>query len=118
MNSGITISVFAALVCLFAVSLPAKETSAETSGKALFTEFCAPCHRDGGNILNPKKTLHKKDREANGIKTRDDIIAKMRNPGPFPTHPQEWAGMRMFDQQTISDENAKKIADYILKTFQ
>ncbi len=117
MNLCATISVSAALLCLFAVSVPAKETSDEVSGGMLFKMYCASCHPDGGNILNPKKTLHEKDREANNIKTADDIIRKMRNPGPFPEHPQEWAGMRMFDQKTISDHDARKIADYILKTF-
>ncbi len=112
-----TISTAAALIFLFAVSLPAKGTSEETSAEALFKEHCASCHPDGGNILNPKKTLHEKDREANNIRTADDIVRKMRNPGPFPDHPQEWAGMRMFDQRTISDDDARKIADYILKTF-
>ncbi len=112
-----TISTAAALIFLFAVSLPAKGTSEETSGEALFKEHCASCHPDGGNILNPNKTLHEKDREANNIRTVDDIVRKMRNPGPFPDHPQEWAGMRMFDQKTISDDDARKIADYILKTF-
>lgn len=117
MKLGVTISTAAALIFLFTVSLPAKETLEEASGESLFREHCSSCHPDGGNILNPRKTLHKKDREENGIRTADDIVKKMRNPGPFPTHPQEWAGMRMFDQKTISDDNARKIADYILMTF-
>jgi hypothetical protein len=48
----------------------------------------------------------------------EDIVKKMRNPGPAPTHPQKWAGMTMFDAAKISDDEALKIADYILKTFQ
>ncbi len=72
---------------------------------------------NGGNIVNPKKTLHRKDLDANNIKTAGDIVKKMRNPGPYPTHPQEWGGMRMFDQRTISDDDALKIANYILETF-
>jgi hypothetical protein len=64
-----------------------------------------------------KKTLSKKDREANNILTAADIIAKMRNPGPAPTHPQEWSGMKMFDKYKISDNEAQKIAEYILTTF-
>jgi hypothetical protein len=38
--------------------------------------------------------------------------------GPAPTHPQKWAGMTMFDAAKISNDEALKIADYILKTFQ
>jgi hypothetical protein len=44
-------------------------------------------------------------------------VRVIRNPGPVPTHPQEWAGMTMFDEKKISNEDALKIADYILKTF-
>ncbi|HTZ18743.1 MAG TPA: c-type cytochrome [Dissulfurispiraceae bacterium] len=78
------------------------------SGKAEFQEHCSVCHPDGGNIVNPAKTLHKKDLDANGVKKVSDIVAKMRNPGP---------GMTQFDKKTISDKEAKAIAEYILKTF-
>jgi cytochrome c6 len=83
-------------------------SGAEQTGEALFKQNCAICHVDGGNIVNPQKPLHKKEREANGVKTAGDIIKKMRNPGP---------GMTMFDKKTISDKDAHKIAEYILKTF-
>lgn len=83
-------------------------SAVEKSGEALFKQHCAPCHIDGGNIVNPKKTLHKIDREANNIKTAQDIIRTMRNPGP---------GMTKFDEQTIPSGEAKILAEYILKTF-
>ena len=73
-----------------------------------FQEHCAECHAGGGNIINAKKTLHKKDREANGVKTAKEIIGTMRKPGP---------GMTKFDKKTVSDKEAKAIADYIIKTF-
>jgi cytochrome c6 len=85
-----------------------KAVGAEQTGEALFKQNCSICHVDGGNIVNPQKPLHKKEREANGVKTAGDIIKKMRNPGP---------GMTMFDKKTISDKDAHKIAEYILKTF-
>ena len=78
------------------------------NGEALFKQHCSVCHPDGGNIVNPQKTLHKKDREANGVKTTSDIVNKMRNPGP---------GMTQFDEKTVPDKYAKEIAGYILKTF-
>jgi cytochrome c6 len=78
------------------------------TGKELFEKHCAVCHPDGGNIVNPEYTLHKKDREKHGVKTVKDIIDKMRNPGP---------GMNQFDKKMIPDDQAKKIAEYILKTF-
>jgi cytochrome c6 len=79
-----------------------------TSGEDLFKLHCAACHADGGNMINPKKTLKKADREANGVKSARQIIDLMRKPGP---------GMTTFDAKTIPDKDAKVIADYILKTF-
>jgi cytochrome c6 len=80
----------------------------ESTGAKLFQQSCAACHPDGGNIIKPALTLHKKDRDAHGVKTTQNIIGKMRNPGP---------GMTRFDAKTISDKDAKEIAEYILKTF-
>lgn len=111
------VSVLVALVCLVATPLFVRGAAAEESGESLFKEHCAVCHPNGDNIVNPKKTLHKKDLDANNIKTAEDIVKKIRNPGPLPTHPQDWAGMKRFDQRTIPDENAMKIAEYVLKTF-
>jgi len=80
----------------------------ESKGAKLFQQNCAACHPDGGNIINPAFTLHKKDRDAHGVKTAKNIVGKMRNPGP---------GMTRFDTKTISDKDAKEIAEYILKAF-
>jgi cytochrome c6 len=80
----------------------------ESKGAKLFQQHCAACHPDGGNIVKPAFTLHKKDRDAHGVKTAGDIVGKMRNPGP---------GMTRFDAKTISDTDAKEIAEHIQKTF-
>lgn len=91
------------------------ETAAKTAsddsgeGEALFKKYCAICHPDGGNIINSKKTLRKKDLDANNLKTAEDIVENMRNPGP---------GMTKFPEEKISNEDATKIAEYILKAFQ
>ncbi len=77
-------------------------------GKKEFEAHCAACHKDGGNIINPAKTLKRSDREANGVKSAKDIMKLMRNPGP---------GMTKFDKKTIPDNEAKAIADYVIKTF-
>jgi len=82
--------------------------AADPSGEALFKQHCAVCHVNGGNIINPQKTLSKKDRMANNVKSAEDILKKVRNPGP---------GMTQFDKKTLSDKDARKIAEYILKTF-
>ena len=100
----LAISAVSILYAVVAVS----DAGTGKSGEALFKEHCAVCHPDGSNIVNPKKTLHKKDREANNIRTVSDIVSVMRKPGP---------GMSAFDPRTIPDHEAGEIAEYILKTF-
>ncbi|NJD92144.1 MAG: c-type cytochrome [Geobacter sp.] len=78
------------------------------SGEELFKQHCSVCHPDGGNIIKPNRTLHKKALAKEGIKDSKGIVKIMRNPE---------AGMTKFDAKTISDKDAKAIADYILKTF-
>ena len=107
MKRAISVAVFLSAICAAAVIGPG-QAAAGSSGEALFKQHCAVCHPDGGNIINPQKTLHKKDRDANTIKTAADIVHTMRNPG---------LGMTKFDEKTILDKDAKEIAEYILKTF-
>ncbi len=80
----------------------------QNNGEAEFKENCAECHVEGGNIVNSNKTLSEKDRNINGIKTVKDIVLLMRNPGE---------GMTRFDEKTISEGDAEKIAEYIITTF-
>lgn len=114
--------IFVILICfIFVISLVACEKTKEQagtaeqakqgetkSGEALFKQYCSICHPDGGNNVNPQKPLHKKEREANGVKTASDIVGKMRNPGP---------GMTIFDEKTIPNKDAQAIAEYVLNTF-
>jgi len=95
-------------VCLLVTAGFSKETAMVKAGEELFKKNCSVCHPDGDNIVNPRKTLHKKDLDANGVKSSADIIKKMRNPGP---------GMTKFDETMIADREAKEIAAYIIKTF-
>jgi cytochrome c6 len=78
------------------------------SGDEIFAQHCAGCHPEGGNTVNPRRTLHKKDLEADNIKTPGDIVSRMRNPG---------VGMPRFERNVITDRDAEKIAQYILSTF-
>jgi len=101
--------------CLFAVAALAttgmaseKKAHKEGKGEKLFETHCASCHADGGNIINPAKTLKKASLAANGIKSWKDIVAKMRNPGP---------GMNKFEKKDLSDKDARAIAEYVLKEF-
>lgn len=77
-------------------------------GGDLFNQHCVTCHADGGNIINPAKTIGKATLKANGITDWKGIVKVMRNPGP---------GMTKFDVKSVSDKDAKLIAEYILKTF-
>jgi cytochrome c6 len=109
MKKGMITTVVMMAVCMFAATGFADTKKGEKiDGAKEFKEHCAVCHPDGKNNDNPKKTLAKKDREANGVKTAKDIIHNVRNPGP---------GMTKFDKKTISDKEARAIADYIIKTF-
>ena len=107
MKRIVMLSVVVVAVLALAVAGIAKETD-KKSGEELFKQHCAACHSDGKNIINPKKTLNKKDMEANKVKSAEDIVKLMRSPGP---------GMVKFDDKTISEKDAKAIAEYILKTF-
>jgi len=82
--------------------------SPKIDGKALFEKHCAVCHKDGGNIINPKKTLKSSDLKANGITSAGDIVKVMREPGP---------GMSKFDKTAVPDDEAKAIAEYIMGAF-
>jgi cytochrome c6 len=95
-------------VSLFVMTGFADETQKETRGESAFNEYCMACHPGGNNIFNPAKTLHKNVLDANNIKTPGDIIKIMRNPGPQ---------MTAFDKDTIPDNVAKEIAEYILQNL-
>jgi cytochrome c6 len=95
-------------VCLLAMTGLANATQQEHPGAAAFREYCLVCHPGGSNIFDPVKSLHRKDMEANNIKTPEDIIRTIRNPGPRMTR---------FDENTIPDRVAKDIAEYILENF-
>lgn len=94
------------LSAFFLAMIPmAKSVQAAATGEELFMQHCNVCHPSGGNIIKPKETLRKGEREVNTV---DEIVGKMRNPGP---------GMSKFDTNILPDSNAKAIAEYILKTF-
>ncbi len=77
-------------------------------GEEVFRQRCAACHRGGGNILNPQKTLSKADREAQGLKTVDDLVRYMRKPG---------RGMPVFSEVSLPESDARAVAEFIQKTF-
>ena len=108
MKKALFVSILAGSLISFGAACYAEKDVKEGAGEGLFKKHCAVCHPDGGNIVNPKFGLHKKDREANNIAKPGDIVNKMRNPGP---------GMPAFDKNSIADKDAEAIAAYILETF-
>lgn len=97
MKNGIIL----ATLVLATAMLTSVASAAPAAGEAIFKAKCASCHPDGGNIINPKETLK-------GIKDAKKITAKIRKGG---------GGMTAFDAKTVSDADAKAVADYIIKTF-
>lgn len=98
-----------AFVCSLTVSgVSAKEASKGSRGEKLFMKHCSKCHPDGGNVVTVTKSLNPKDREANNVKTEEDIVRLMRKPGP---------GMVKFGAKVISEKDAKAVAEYIMMTF-
>jgi cytochrome c6 len=106
MGKLVVLAVAASMALPAAVLYGAEKT--ESKGAKLFQQHCSSCHPAGGNIIKPAMTLHKKDREAHGVKTAKDIVGLMRNPKP---------GMTKFDSKTIPDKDAMEIAEYILATY-
>jgi cytochrome c6 len=101
----IVVPTLALMIFSVAAPLPAAE---QADGAAVFKGRCASCHANGGNIIRKDKTLSKKDLEANNIRSEEDILRLIRNPGP---------AMPKYDQKMLSDEDARAVARYILETF-
>jgi len=59
-------------------------------------------------VLRPVKNLSRSVRERNGIKTADDIVQLMRKPG---------ADMTVYNEKILSDEEVRKIAEYVVEAF-
>ncbi len=77
-------------------------------GKELFARHCSGCHYEGGNSVNRSKPLHRLFRHANGLRTEQDLVDKIRRGGQ---------GMPAYRPDRISDPEARAIAEYIVKTF-
>lgn len=90
-----------------AASTPSTQ-GASPDGEALFRQYCAACHPDGGNVSDPKRTLYGSALKKNHIATPEDIVRIMRKP---------LSRMIRFDPSTLSDRDARAIAEYVLKTF-
>ena len=86
---------------VLSVGLMSGSVFAANSGEAIFKAKCASCHPDGGNVIKADKTIK-------GMKSSKKIVSQIRKGG---------TGMPAFDAKSISDADAKLLADYIIKTF-
>jgi cytochrome c6 len=77
-------------------------------GEALFRQYCASCHPDGGNVSDPERTLYGSVLKKKQITTPDHVVRVMRRP---------LSRMIRFDAATLPDREARAIAEYVLKTF-
>jgi cytochrome c6 len=87
---------------------PAAPIEQVKTGEALFKQYCAVCHPNGGNSMKPELSLHGNAMAAHNITKPEDIVKLMRHPGP---------GMTKFDEATIPDKDAIAIAQYIQDAF-
>jgi cytochrome c6 len=86
---------------------PAGNVPAKT-GEELFRQYCATCHPEGGNVSDPGKNLRRSTLRANHLTRPEEIVRVMRHP---------LSRMITFDSSTISDQDARAIAEYVLATF-
>ena len=80
----------------------------QPDGEALFKQYCAACHPEGGNVSDPARSLRGSVLKGNHITTPEDIVRIMRKP---------LSRMIRFDPSTLSERDARVIAEYVLKTF-
>jgi cytochrome c6 len=90
------------LTSLFTITGIQQGATASASAQQLFKENCAACHVGGGNIVNPKMPL----KGAPLLKTFAAFLTQIRKPQP---------PMPAFPPAKISDAQARKLYDYILK---
>jgi cytochrome c6 len=87
-----------ALVIVTALSI------GNVSANEVFNKYCSSCHNNGGNIMNPKKTLSKEDLAANSVNNIGSITALVTS-GKSP--------MPGFGKQ-LSDKEIAGVAKYVL----
>lgn len=76
-----------------AQAIPLQPVPTEPSGEALFTENCAACHANGGNIIRRGKTLKQKKLIRYGYDDIDAIASLVaQGKGAMPAYADRLAG--------------------------
>ncbi|NJM94953.1 MAG: c-type cytochrome [Acaryochloridaceae cyanobacterium CSU_5_19] len=73
-------------------------------GAGVFNANCAACHANGGNVVNPAKTIKQKDLDANGKNTLAAVVAQVTNGnGAMPAF-----------GASLSSADIESVAQYVL----
>lgn len=92
-------TVFLAVLALSAFS------GAANAANEVFDKNCASCHKGGGNIMNPDKTLMKDSLAKNGVATVDAIKAIVTNgKAPMPAF-----------KASLDEKQIESVSAYVLE---
>jgi len=95
---------------ILALSIACPLTIAGSAGaNEVFDKNCAACHKDGGNIMNPDKTLSKESLEKNGVNSVD-AVKKLVSEGkaPMPAFKGTLDGAQIDEVSAFVIEQANK----------
>ena len=101
------------LTCLISTLLFAASVSAE-DGKAVFDSNCIACHINGGNIVDPTKTLSKKHLEKlvdeggkyQGVPLADAVYKLLK---------EGVKGTAMMSFERLGEDKIKAVRDYVIQ---
>lgn len=100
------IAILLVSVALFAyVSRPLAQDLAE--GQKVFDEYCSGCHSGGGNIKNPKRTLHMSALEKYGMNSMEAVKKQVTRGNGMPSF-----------ESRLNAEQIENVAAYVLDKAQ
>ncbi len=80
-----SIAIISVLTLSFSTFLSDSQTvKAASKGETLFTANCATCHKDGGNIINPKKPLKGSAQLASKDSLKSYLLKPTGAMAPYP----------------------------------
>ncbi|MBW2442146.1 MAG: c-type cytochrome [Deltaproteobacteria bacterium] len=93
-------------IALFAVvRLPMAQNL--TDGQKVFNDFCLGCHKGGGNVMKPQKTLHMSALEKYGINTVEAVKKQITTGNGMPSF-----------EKLLTAEQIENVAAYVLNKAQ
>ncbi|UCG13067.1 MAG: c-type cytochrome [Deltaproteobacteria bacterium] len=93
-------------LAIIPLHLTPQASAADTkNGAKVFGSYCAGCHRHGGNIVNPEKTLKKEALEKSGKASAEAIKRQVTN----------GAGAMPAFKTSLSDKQIEDVVAYVLE---